>query len=106
VPNKGEEGGITIAVVALSDPEPSCMAFKQIPFWNSVMEFDSRSDIRLLSQFLKQFSEATRFDPQCINEALQWKNCIRLLPRGRFSTSDLNGTLSLVADAEFKSWKK
>jgi hypothetical protein len=102
VPNIEEEIGITIAVVALSSPEPFCIAFKQIPFWNSVMELDSRSDIRLLRQFLKQFSEAIRLNPQCIDQALQWNNCIRILPRREFSTSDVDGTLSLVADAEFR----
>jgi len=104
VPNIEEEIGITIAAVALSDPPSFRMAFKQIPSWNSVLRFDSRPDIRLLNQFLREFSEAIRFDPHFINEALRWKSCIRLLLRGRFSTSDLDGTLSLVADAEFQGW--
>lgn len=100
-PNIAEERGITIAIVVLSCPQSSFIAFKRIPLWTPVLEFDSSADPCFLDKFLRGFFEAIQLDHGFVNEAMQWENSIRLLYLGEFSTSDPEGILSLLADAEF-----
>ena len=100
-PNIAEERGITIAIVVLSYSQSSFMAFKRIPIWTPVLEFDSGADPCFLDKFLRGFFESIQLDHGFVNEAMQWESSIRLLYLGEFSTRDPEGLLSLLADAEF-----
>ena len=100
VPDVKEEAGIEFAVVAVSDSQPSRIALKLIPSWAPVLELDSEADVDLLNAFLNELSANIQCDSQYMDRALEWENCIRVLPPREFSTSDFEGTFSLLADAE------
>jgi hypothetical protein len=100
VPDVMEDAGIDFAIVAASDSEPGRVALKQIPLLAPIVEFDSHADVTLLNAFLAELITNIQLDCQYLDRAIQWENCIRVLPPHEFVTSDLEGTLSLLAGAE------
>ena len=100
VPDATLEMGIDIAVVAVSDSQPGRVALKRIPSLTKVLELDSDADVDLLNAFLDELSENVRLDSRYMDRALQSENCIRVLPSKEFVTSDFEGTVSLLSDAE------
>src|SRR6266496_3737195 len=100
VPDATLEMGIDIAVVAVSDSQPGRVALKRIPSLTKVLELDSDADVDLLNAFLDELSENVRLASRDMERALQSENCIRVLPSKEFVTSDFEGTVSLLSDAE------
>ena len=100
VPDMLEDVGIDFAVVAISDSQPSWMALKQIPTLDRVLELDAEADVDLINALLAELITNIQLDSQYMERALQWENCIRVLPPKEFLTSDFEGTFTLLSNAE------
>jgi hypothetical protein len=95
-----EDVGIDFAVVAISDSQPSKIALKQIPTLARVLEFDADADLDLINAFLAELITNIQLNSQYMERALQWENCIRVLPPKESLTSDFEGTFTLLSNAE------
>ena len=100
MPGIMEDVGIDFAVVAISGSQPSRMTLKQIPTLDRVLELDAEADVDLLKAFLAELITNIQLDSQYIDRALQWENCIRVLPPKEFLTCDFEGTFTLLSNAE------
>lgn len=99
-PDIASHVGIDLAIVAISKSQPSRIALKQIPSLAHVLEYDAKANIDLISAFLTELVANIQLDSQYLDRALQWENCIRVLPPKDFLTSDFEGTFALLSSAE------